>query len=106
MKRISKVLAVVALAMMGNITNVNANNDDGAIIETMDGTVQHVDLENHQLVVADFVYAAPRSVPVRRGSTRLIGLDKVKKGDRVVLRMPPNQRWAIPMPIAEIEILR
>lgn len=97
-------LFAAALALGCTTTAAIENQDRGAIIETMEGTVEHVDLEANQLVVADFVYVAPATVRIRRGGAAYVGLDRLQVGDQVVLHMPPGQHWELPMPVAEIEV--
>lgn len=95
-----------ALTLSASAAYAASNEDLGAIIETMDGTVEHVDLNTNQLVVADFVYRTEPTVVVKSGGATYIGLKHLQVGDRVVLHMPPNQHWELPMPVAEIEIKR
>lgn len=96
----------VAITLTASAASADSNEDLGAVIETMGGTVEHVDLETHQVVVADFVYRTEPTVVVKRGGASYIGLKHLQVGDRVVLHMPPNQHWELPMPVAEIEIKR
>ncbi len=106
MKKLPMILAAGCLALLGISDVTMAQGDDSAVIATMEGSVESIDLEKNTLIVADFNYSVPKSVPVIRNGTTGIGLDHVHIGDRVVLHMPPGQHWQLPMPVAEIEVKR
>ena len=106
MKCIQIILTAACLTFSGIAPLAHAETDGGAVIETMEGKVDHIDAETGQIVVSDFVYTVPRTVPVRRGDSTYLGLEHLRVGEQVILHMPPNQQWVLPMPVAEIEVVR